>query len=312
MSQQSDPHETPRFTGIKTFFRLECYNENIGCLNNSKQNLGIIGIPFDGGCTFRTGARFGPEAIRSASTIIRPYNLFHEKNMFDKFNIYDCGDVNTNPFNIEKTTNMIIEQIDHKFKTFDKFLFFGGDHTISYPLIKSVNKKFGKISMIHFDSHYDTWDSYFGEKITHGTPFKRVFDEDLIDVESSMHVGIRGTVNSKEDVLMDKKLGFDTVFCYEKEEIGIKGIVNKIVDKIGDNRVYISLDIDVVDPAFAPGTGTPECGGFSSSEVISILRGLKNLNVVSADIVEVLPAHDSNNITAHLASTIGNELINIM
>ena len=157
--------------------------------------------------------------------------------------------------------------------------------------------------------HFDTWESYFGEKITHGTPFKRVFEDKLIDVASSMHVGIRGTVNSKEDLTNDMKLGFDTIFCHETDTLGIDGIVEKIKKRVGDNQVYISLDIDVVDPAFAPGTGTPECGGYSSSQIFSILRGLKSLNVIGGDVVEVCPSYDNADITSHLAANICYEMM---
>lgn len=173
-----------------------------------------------------------------------------------------------------------------------------------------MNEKYGKVSVIHFDSHYDTWDSYFDEKITHGTPFKRVFDENLIDVDSSIHVGIRGTVNSEKDIENDIKLGFDTIYCHETDSLGgLQGIINKIKKKVGNNKVYISLDIDVVDPAFAPGTGTPECGGYSSSEIIALLRGLKDTNFIGGDIVEVLPSCDNSEITSHLAATLCYEMM---
>ncbi len=309
MPLQSDPHAVPRFTGIQSFFRLPIYYNNI---INNKSNIGIVGIPFDAGCTYRTGARFGPQSVRSASTIIRPYSLYHKENIFEKFNVYDMGDLNTNPFNIDKSVELIEEQIRVYYNSLDRLFFIGGDHTISYPILKSVNEKFGKVSVIHFDSHYDTWDSYFDEKITHGTPFKRVFDEDLIDVDSSIHVGIRGTVNSEQDVINDKKLGFDTIFCHETGNIGIEGVIQKIKNKVKDNKVYISLDIDVVDPAFAPGTGTPECGGYTSSEIITLIRGLKGLNCIGGDVVEVSPSYDNNNITAHLASTLCYEMLYLL
>ena len=302
--------EVPRFTGFSTFCRLPVPDTN-SILKTDKENIGVIGIPFDAGCTYRTGARFGPQAIRNASRIIRPYSIYHKFDLFDIYNCVDLGDLRTNPFNIQKSVDMISEQIDWYFNDveYDNLFFLGGDHTISYPVLRSINKKFGKVSLIHFDSHYDTWDSYFGEKITHGTPFKRVFDEDLIDVSSSMHVGIRGTVNSKEDISNDMKIGFDTIFCHETSRLGIDGIIERIRQRVGENKVYISLDIDVVDPAFAPGTGTPECGGYSSSEILGIIRGLKSLNVIGGDVVEVCPSYDSGDITAHLAATICYELM---
>ena len=151
------------------------------------------------------------------------------------------GDLATNPFNNKETVKMINTQIDSYLDMGVDYPFFiGGDHTISYPILKSMNKKHGKISLIHFDSHFDTWEEYFGENVTHGTPFKRVFEEDLIDVDSSIHVGIRGTINSREDLDNDKKIGFETIFCHETEQLGLDGIAQKIMDRVGDNKVYIS------------------------------------------------------------------------
>ena len=247
--------------------------------------------------------------MRSASRIVRPYSLYHKIDLFNKYNCVDLGDMVTNPFNIAKTVDMIRDQTSNLLKVVDHIYSIGGDHTISYPLLKSVNEKFGKVSLIHFDSHFDTFEEYFEEKVTHGTPFKRVFEEDLIDVASSIHVGIRGTVNHRDDVTNDEKLGFATIYCHETDDLGLNGIVDKIKKRVGNNKVYISLDIDVVDPAFAPGTGTPECGGYSSSQILSIIRGLKGLNVIGGDVVEVCPSYDSSDITAHLAANICYELM---
>jgi len=308
-SSTPDPHQVPRFTGIKSFYRLPIFT-NKEQLNTDKKNIGIIGIPFDSGCTYRTGARFGPASVRDASVIIRPFSIYHKLHLYENFNCLDMGDLATNPFNNKETVKMINTQIDNYMDMGVDYPFFiGGDHTISYPILKSMNKKHGKISLIHFDSHFDTWEEYFGENVTHGTPFKRVFEEDLIDVDSSIHVGIRGTINSREDLDNDKKIGFETIFCHETEELGLDGIAKKIMDRVGDNKVYISLDVDVVDPAFAPGTGTPECGGYSSAQILSIIRKLKNLNIVGGDVVEVSPPYDNSSITAQLASTICYEFM---
>ena len=300
----------PRYTNIASFYRLPIYNNLNGMpIESDKTKIGIIGIPFDAGCTFRPGARFGPQSVRNASRIVRPYSLYHKLDLFNNNHCVDLGDIVTNPFNIAKTVDMINTQVDDLYSIVDNIYTIGGDHTISYPLLKSVNKKFGKVSLIHFDSHFDTWEEYFEEKITHGTPFKRVFEDKLIDVGSSIHVGIRGTVADKEDVQNDEKLGFATVYCHETEELGLRGIIERIKKRVGDNKVYISLDIDVVDPAFAPGTGTPECGGYSSSQILSIIRGLKGLNVIGGDVVEVCPPYDHADITSHLAANICYELM---
>jgi len=308
MTSPPNPNIIPRYTNIASFYRLPIYNDTLE-LPDDKKTIGIIGIPFDGGCTFRPGARFGPEAVRNASRIVRPYSLFHKIDLFNKYNCIDLGDIITNPFNISKTIDMINKQVSDLYSIADHIYTIGGDHTISYPLLKAVNTKFGKVSLIHFDSHFDTSDSYFEEKLTHGTPFKRVFEDDLIDVGRSIHVGIRGTVTHKDDVDNDKKLGFDTIYCHETEDLGIRGIINKIKNRVGENKVYISLDIDVVDPAFAPGTGTPECGGYSSAQILSIIRGLKGINMIGGDVVEVAPSYDNANITSHLAANICYELM---
>ena len=306
-STTTNPHQVPRYTGIPTFFRLPIFDKIV---ENTKKNIGIVGIPFDSGCTYRNGARFGPRAVRNSSVIIRPYSIYHGLPLYSNFNCYDMNDLRTNPFNNKETVKMINTQIDDNFDLgLDYQFFIGGDHTISYPILKSMNKKHGKISLIHFDSHFDTWEEYFGESVTHGTPFKRVFEEDLIDVDSSIHVGIRGTVNSREDLDNDKKIGFETIFCHETDKLGIDGIVKKIKERVGDNKVYLSLDIDVIDPAFAPGTGTPECGGYSSSQMLSILRNLKSLNIIGGDVVEVAPPYDNSEITAQLAATICYEMM---
>ena len=267
------------------------------------------GVSFDSGCTFRPGARFGPEAVRRASRIVRPVSIYHGRDVLNELHCVDLGDLTTNPFSIRKTVDSICTETTSLLSEVDRIVTIGGDHTISYPLLKAVNSKFGRVCLVHFDSHFDTWDEYFGESLTHGTPFKRVFEENLIDVTHSIHVGIRGTVNTPSDVADDARLGFDTVFCHETETLGVSGIVERIRQRVGDAPVYISLDIDVADPAYAPGTGTPEVGGYTSSELLAILRGLSGLHVIGGDVVEVCPAYDTGDITAHLAATLCFELV---
>ena len=299
--------KVPRFAGPSTFARLPELRDVEYC------DVAIVGIPFDAGTSYRPGARFGPQSIRQASRHLRTnYHPSYDVEPFKVQQVADAGDITCNPFNINEAIKQIEEGAVDLLKKTGGIISLGGDHTISYPILHSINKKFGKVSLIHFDSHLDTWDSYFGEKITHGTPFKRAVENNYIDPHRSIHVGVHGSTNNEDDFVQDKNMGFTVISGKEIFKNGPYNAIDKIKTIVGTNPCYISIDIDVVDPAFAPGTGTPECGGFSSSEIISILRGIKNLNVVSADVVEVLPAHDNNNITAHLASTIGNELINIM
>ena len=302
-NQQPDPTIFPRFCGISTYARLNLLDDKSTC------DIAVVGIPFDSGVTFRPGARFGPESIRVNSRLIRNYSINHLKSPFKDKIICDAGDIATNPFNIHQSIDKISNDLDSLFKRSNNLIVLGGDHTISYPVLRSVNKKHGKVALVHFDSHFDTWDEYFGEKCTHGTPFKRAIDEELFDVDHSMHVGIRGTINDYCDIENDNKLGFKTVFCNEIEDIGMKGIIKKIIDRVGDTPCYISIDIDCIDPAYAPGTGTPEPGGLTSRELMLILKGMSQLKVIGGDIVEVSPSYDSNSITSQLAAHLAYELI---
>ncbi len=305
-NQQPDPTKVPRYCGISTFARINILNENESC------DIAIVGIPFDSGVTFRPGARFGPESIRSSSRLLRNFSINQMKSPFENKLIRDAGDIPCNPFNIHASLDIISDKINELFSKVNNLIFLGGDHTISYPILRSINKKFGKVALLHFDSHFDTWDEYFGEKCTHGTPFKRALDENLIDVDHSMHVGIHGTIKDYTDIENDEKLGFKTIFTDEIDSLGLPGVIDKILKRIGDVPCYISIDIDCVDPAYAPGTGTPEPGGFSSRELFNILKGITKLKVVGGDIVEVSPSYDSNSITSQLAAHLAYELITMI
>lgn len=302
-NQQPDPTQFPRYCGISTYARLKLLEDDEKC------DIAIVGIPYDSGVTFRPGARFGPESIRINSRLIRPYNINQHKSPFKNNIIKDAGDISCNPFNIHSSINTISNELDKLHSRVKNLIILGGNHTISYPCLRSMSRKFGQVALLHFDSHFDTWDEYFGEKCTHGTPFKRALEEKLINVDNSMHVGIRGSINDYTDIEKDKELGFKTIFCNEIEELGIKGIISKIKDRIKDCPCYISIDIDCIDPAYAPGTGTPEPGGLSSRELIMILKELSSLNVIGGDIVEVSPSYDANNITSQLAANLAYELI---
>ena len=300
---QPDPTKIPRYCGISTFARTNTIDKVDKC------DIAIVGIPFDSGVTFRPGARFGPESIRSSSKLLRNFSINHMKSPFKDKIVCDAGDIPCNPFNIHQSINTITNELDILHEKSKNLVILGGDHTISYPSLKSMNKKFGKIALIHFDSHFDTWDEYFGEKCTHGTPFKRALEEDLIDVDHSIHVGIHGTINDYTDIENDKKLGFKTIFTTEFESLGLFGIIDKILSRVEDIPVYISIDIDCIDPAYAPGTGTPEPGGMTSRELFSILKGINKLNVIGGDVVEVSPSYDANNITSQLAAHVAYELM---
>ncbi|CAN0159618.1 unnamed protein product [Pylaiella littoralis] len=306
MVGQPDPHVYPRYCGFSTYARLPSIHEV------ADFDIAVVGIPFDAGCTYRPGARFGPEAIRCASRLIRRYNMGTEVYPFRDMQVVDYGDIPCNPFNIPKAIDEISTGVSKVLSRCDGVVIIGGDHTISYPSLKAISDKFGPVSLVHFDSHFDTWDEYFGEKCTHGTPFKRAIDDGLIDTSRSMHVGIRGSVNDHEDIIADEQLGMKTVFCSELDDHGFDWVADKIKNRVGSGPVYLSLDIDVADPAFAPGTGTPEVGGFSSRELIRLLRSMKGLNIVSGDVVEVAPAYDHADITAQLGANIVFEILSLM
>ena len=188
----------------------------------------------------------------------------------------------------------------------------GGDHTIAVPLLRSINKVVGQVALVHFDAHLDTWDTYFGAPYTHGTPFRRAAEENLFSDDASMHVGIRGPLYSRDDLANDEELGFKVVHCDELEAHGVDHVVKRIRDRVGDLPLYLSIDIDVLDPAHAPGTGTPEVAGITSRELVGILRGLQGLNLVAGDVVEVAPAYDHAEITSLAAATIAFEMINLI
>jgi len=297
-----------RYANNFSFAKIPFYDEKE---EYEKIEVGIIGIPFDSGCSFRTGARFGPSSIRINSCILREYNIKMNTYPFSK-NILDFGDINVTPFHINEAVEVMEKNLNNILEKTEKYIILGGDHTISYPSLKAINKKYGNVSIIHFDSHLDTFDDHFGSKITHGTPFKRSVDENLLN-ENKFHIGLRGSTYSKEDLIHDKNLGFTVYPCDYIDIHSSYTMINEIKEKIKNTNVYISIDIDVIDPAYAPGTGTPEVGGFSSREFLNIIRLLKGLNIVGTDIVEITPSYDTNaNITSLLASTICYELLSIM
>lgn len=297
----------PRYAGPSTFCRLPELRDVPYC------NVAILGIPFDSGTSYRPGARFGPQAIRQASRHLRyNYHPAYDTEPFKTLQVADAGDVACNPFSIEEAIATIETEATALFEKAPSIVSLGGDHTIAVPLLRAVNKVAGQVALVHFDAHLDTWDTYFGAPYTHGTPFRRAAEEDLFNDSASMHVGIRGPLYSREDLDKDAELGFKVVHCDELQSHGVDHVVNRIRDRVGDNPLYLSIDIDVLDPAHAPGTGTPEIAGLSSRELVNIIRGLQGLNLIAADIVEVSPAYDHAEITSLAAATIAFEMINLV
>lgn len=297
----------PRYAGPSTFCRLPELRDVPYC------DVAILGIPFDSGTSYRPGARFGPQAIRQASRHLRTnFHPQYDTEPFKTIQVADAGDVACNPYNIEEAISQIEVAADELYQQAGSILSLGGDHTIAVPLLRSINKVAGQVALVHFDAHLDTWDTYFGAPYTHGTPFRRAAEENLFSDDSSMHVGIRGPLYSRDDLSKDAELGFKVVHCDELQEHGIEHVVKRIRDRVGDLPLYLSIDIDVLDPAHAPGTGTPEIAGMTSRELVGILRGLQGLNLVGGDVVEVSPAYDHAEITSLAAATIAFEMINLI
>lgn len=296
----------PRYAGPSTFARLPELRDVSRC------DVAILGIPFDAGTSYRPGARFGPQAIRQASRHLRTqYHPAYDTEPFVKQQVADAGDVACNPFNINEAVEQIQTSATGLLGKAGGIISLGGDHTIALPLLRAVNHHVGPVALVHFDAHLDTWDTYFGAPYTHGTPFRRAAEENLFLDHASMHVGIRGPLYSTDDLKQDEELGFKVVHCDDFETEGIQGVVKRIRARVGDNPLYLSIDIDVLDPAHAPGTGTPEIAGMTTRELVNVLRGLSGLSITSADVVEVAPAYDHAEITSLAAATLVYELVNM-
>jgi agmatinase len=301
-----DASAVPRFAGIATFARLPRLDE-VG-----RADVAIVGVPFDGGVSYRPGARFGPAHVREASRLLRPYNPAQDVYPFGSQQVVDAGDISANPFDISQAVAEIEAGARRLGEHAERLVVIGGDHTIALPLLRVAHEAHGPVAVLHFDAHLDTWDTYFGAPVTHGTPFRRASEEGLIDLEASMHVGIRGPLYSKSDLEDDARLGFAVVTSEFVDEHGVEAAIARIRARVGDAPLYISIDIDVLDPAHAPGTGTPEAGGLTSRELLRMLRGLADLRIVGADVVEVSPAYDHAQLTAVAASHVVYELLSAM
>lgn len=302
---QVDNSQVPRFAGPSTFAQVPGIGEV------PEPDVLVVGVPFDTGVSYRPGARFGPTHIRASSRLLRPYNPATGGSPFAEQQVADAGDVVANPFSIEDAIGQIERGARALLERSGRLLVLGGDHTIALPLLRAITDD-GPVAVVHFDAHLDTWNTYFGAAYTHGTPFRRASEEGLIDRSACMHVGIRGPLYGAGDLRDDKDLGFAAVPAGEVDRIGVDGIAERISARVGERPVYISVDIDVLDPAFAPGTGTPEAGGLTSRELLQIIRTLEGLNIVGADIVETAPAYDHAEITGIAASHVAYELLGLM
>lgn len=296
--QAADSQESPRFSGIKTFMRMEYVKttENI--------DFAVVGIPFDSAASYRVGTRFGPSAIRDISSLTKPYNPVLDVDIFEYCSGVDYGDVKTVPGYIEDSYEEIENGLLPLFQAGVVPISMGGDHSVTLPELRACAKANGPVALIHFDSHYDTWEEYFGKPYNHGTPFRHAANEKIIDTSKSIQVGLRGGLYTKEDTKMSPNLGFQVLTAVDCHKMGNEEIIRQIKNRVGDSKAFLTFDVDFLDPAYAPGTGTPEIGGFTTADALEIIRGLKDLNIVGYDVVEVAPQYDHGQITALAAANL--------
>ncbi len=302
---QVDNTRVPRFAGPPTFAQLPRIDEV------DSADVAVVGVPFDAGVSYRPGARFGPAHIRASSRLLRPFNPASLVSPFAAQQVVDAGDVAANPFSLDEAVGQVERSARALLEQAPRLLVLGGDHTIALPLLRAMASD-TPVAVVHFDAHLDTWDTYFGAAYTHGTPFRRASEEGLLDTSACVHVGTRGPLYGAGDLVDDRELGFAMVPATEIDALGAAGVAERIRARVGGRPVYLSIDIDVLDPAFAPGTGTPEAGGMTSRELLAILRGLSGLDIVGADIVEVAPAYDHAEITGIAAAHTAYELLSAM
>lgn len=301
-----NPEQQP-FMGIPSFGRRR-HTRDV-----RHADVAIVGIPFDSGTSYRSGTRFGPRKIRDASLLLWGYNNPLAVAPFETLDIVDYGDVDIVPVNIEDTYANIESEVGAILDADVTVIALGGDHSTTLPLLRVHAKKHGPLAVVHFDSHPDTWDSEFGDHpYSHGTPFRRALEEKLIDSSAYIQIGIRGPTSEANDLQDARDLGARVITIDEALSIGIPAILKEVHEKAAGKKVYVSLDIDAVDPAYAPGTGTPEVGGFTSYQMLQLVRGLNGLNLVGFDLVEVSPPYDTGEITAILASNLVFEFLSLL
>ncbi len=297
---------SPRFCNMGTFMRLPMAHSAEGL------DFGIIGIPFDTAASFRAGARFGPNGVRNISAMIKPNNVAMGVNIMDSIKGADLGDVPIIPDYIHETYAAIEKTLTEVLEQGAVPLSIGGDHAVTLGELRAIAKKHGKVSLIHFDSHLDLCDTVFGQKYNHGTPFRRAMEEGLIDPEHSIQIGMRGSLYDPDDFKIAADLGFKVIPGDMLHTMTPDELAKEIIDRVGDRKVFFTFDIDFVDPAYAPGTGTPEVGGFTSFETLQYIRKLKDLNFVGFDVVEVAPPYDHSEITAYMGANILFEFLSIL
>lgn len=301
-----NPFQSPRFGQIATFMLLPTADDPRGL------DVAVLGVPYDGGTSYRTGARFGPRAVREQSSLIRPWNPVLKVHPFERLKMADCGDVDVVPISIERTFEAITARVGAVVAAGAVPMCVGGDHSISLPILRALAARHGPLGLVHFDAHPDTWDEYFGSKFFHGTPFRRAVEEGLIEPRRMIQVGIRGPLYGPEDFAFHDQHGIEVLRIEPIKEHGVAWAAARL-GRLRGTPIYCSFDVDAVDPAFAPATGTPEVGGLTSYEALALVRALAGHAVVGADVVEVSPPYDGpGQITALLAANLVFELCGVV
>lgn len=299
-------NEMPRFGGIASMLRLPHLASPAGL------DAAFIGIPLDIGTSLRSGTRFGPRQLRSESVMIRPYNMATGAAPFDSLSVADLGDVAINTFNLLDTVRLIEEHYDRVLEHDVTPLTLGGDHTLTLPILRAMKKKYGKIGLVHVDAHADVNEHMFGEKIAHGTTFRRAVEEGLLDCDRVVQIGLRAQGYAAEDFDWCREQGFRVVQAEECWHQSLTPLMAEVRGRVGGGPVYLSYDIDSIDPAWAPGTGTPEIGGLTTIQALEIIRGCRGLDLVGCDLVEVSPPYDTTGNTALLGANLLYEMLCVL
>lgn len=299
-----DARILPRFSGVRTFARLPHTTDLAGA------DVAVYGIPFDTGTSFRPGQRFGPEAIRSASALLRPYNPAWDVDVVEALSIVDYGDLPVAPGDTVETYRRVEEALGPVVEAGVLPLALGGDHSITLAELRVLVRRTGPLALVQLDAHADTWDEYFGQKFFHGTTFLRAVEEGLLDASASVQAGMRGTVYGPGDLDVSRKLGFTVLTTDDLRALGPAAYAELVRERVGERPVFLTFDVDVLDPAVAPGTGTPEVAGLATHEALALLRALRGLHLAGADVVEVSPTYDGpGQQTALSAANVAWELL---
>jgi agmatinase len=305
--QPTNSAVSPRFSGIRTFGRLP------HVIDLTDVDVAVMGVPFDTSVTNRVGARYGPPAIREQSIMTRTYNPTMKINVYNYISAVDYGDLPIVPGYIHETYAQIEEALKPVLDAGVVPILLGGDHGITLAHLRAVAKKYGPVGLIQFDSHNDLWDQYWGVKYTHGTPFRRAIDEGLIDTSRSSQVGLRGSVYEPGDIEMGRGFGFQVFTMDEVWEFGFNHVLQKVKERAGEGPCFLTFDIDFIDPAYAPATGTPEVGGPTTAQALQCIRALDGVNFVGFDVVEVLPTYEGpGQITALAAANVAYEMLTLV